>query len=85
MERESVDWKVGCATLMIGAFVGGWCLQYSLNQWIPVVCKAYPTAFHNPAPITSIFPWLFVIGVFVYRIAVPMALLTFVIKVLGII
>jgi hypothetical protein len=75
----------GCLSLILTGLVGGWLLQYDLNHWIPVLHRAFPEAIHNTGPITSIFPWLFIVGFFLGGPAFVIAVITFLLSVLGII
>lgn len=68
---------LGCAFLLLFIMIGPWALQYDLNHWVPFVKPGF-----TPLGM-SIF--MFVGGLILFEIAVPIAILTWVCVGLGLI
>lgn len=81
---ESGKSNVGCVGLLFMMLIGGWLLQYDLNFWMPKLHQMNPATFTNPGPF-SLFPWLFLLGFLLFEVSIPVAIITFLLSVLGIV
>lgn len=68
----------GCFLLIIifNLTVGALATQYTLNTWVPL---------WKPGWSVELFPWCFVIGLFLGEIAVPVAVITYVLTIISVI
>lgn len=73
---------IGCFVVICVIMIGPWCLQYDLNTWIPYLNKS-GMGINNVAPVQMSF-LLFVVGIFLSEIAIPVAVLTWLLFGLGI-
>lgn len=81
---ESGRSNVGCLGLLFMMLIGGWFLQYDLNFWVPKLHAMYPATINNGAPY-SLFPWCFLLGFLLFEVSIPVALITFVLTIFGIV
>lgn len=74
---------LGCLFVICVIMIGPWCLQYDLNVWIPYLNKHGVTAINNVAPI-QMSVLLFICGLVLSEIAIPVAFFTWLLFGLGI-
>ena len=68
---------MGCLFLIVVIMIGPWALQYDLNHWMPLIKPGY-------TPLGMSF-FMFIGGLILCEIAVPVAVLTWVLFGLGLV
>ena len=79
----SIFGGTGCFGLIFSMLIGGWLLQYDLNFWVPRLHAMWPQTFANHAPY-ALFPWCFLLGIILFEVSIPVALITFILSVFGV-
>jgi hypothetical protein len=71
------------AMIVVALMIGPWCLQYDLNHWLPVLHANF-AGIQNKAPVPMSFG-LFIVGLIGFEIAVPVAIITCFLTIIGVI